>query len=57
MSDPKKKQKIKALKMDKRVGLYVPNQQKNGITKAPKDQQQTYKKDIKSQIKAVRKSN
>ncbi len=55
MPDPKK-QKIKSLKMDKRVGLYVPNSAQNGITRAPKTQQKEYKKEIKSQIKQVRKS-
>ncbi len=55
MPDPKK-EKIKSLKMDKRVGLYIPNAAQNGITRAPKAQQKVYKKEIKAQIKQVRKS-
>ncbi len=53
--DPQKKEKIKLLRMDKRVGLYVPNSQKNGITKAPKAQQKVYKAEVKSKIRSVRK--
>lgn len=49
------KDTISYLKLKKRSGEYIPNSTGSGMTKAPKDVQRQFRKDVKAKIKSVRK--
>lgn len=51
------KDTIAYLKLKKRSGEYIPNSSGTGMTKAPKDVQKQFRKEVKAKIKSVRRGN